>query len=725
MPLWDRCQQPSPKVPASNVRKINGVEITGTPNAGDVPVATDADSAAWASAASGGLLTDAVILAPGSSTRNRIQPTGNYTALTLRSASGQTAYLFIAEDDVGNDFIRFDSRWTTQGVSPIWVRTDPVGWVQGSGAITGATTAGIGVAGTASNALGIGVEGVTSSTGSGVRGISTSTGYGVFGESQSGASGFFQSRDASNAAATVITKQNGAGTAKLHEWQDSAGAALSYIDSLGQFNGTVVGGGGQETYDAIVAASGGDYTTVGAAIAASKYRLFIKNGTYTETGVELPNNTNLVLHGETTNGVILNYTAGSASSYALYGIASAGTASWNIRNITMKFSYATSASHYVWGNALTNSKIDSCAFIYNSATASKNMLYLNNTMGYNDAAPGNTVSRCLFDSTGIAANGCNQLKCDGWDVMHNAFTQDNTNGQHTAINVSGYRVTVIGNSMRFNYFGINSNAGNSVFSGNVMEGDTSKTYQCLASSGTGCVISNNFFRNAGQSNYVVYVTGGYSSISGNCFNTSGNLRALHLAGTADGSTVSGNQLYNGGANPALELASGADSVSIIGNNFNPTTTPLSDSGKGTVVCGNFGVNDYVKSANNAQRTWGQASELLTLSTAGATTDTTANLLPADSIIESVVVRVTTTITTATDWSVGDATTAARFAAANATMTAGATSVGLQHLQGSVATDAAGPVQTAAAKVRITTTGTPGAGAVRITVFYKTFGAPTS
>lgn len=127
-------------------------------------------------------------------------------------------------------------------------------------------------------------------------------------------------------------------------------------------------------------------------------------------------------------------------------------------------------------------------------------------------------------------------------------------------------------------------------------------------------------------------------------------------------------------------------------------------------------------ANGGQWILGQASELLTLSTSGTTTDTAANLLPANSIIESVVARVTTTITTATDWKLGDPTTAGRFAAANATMTAGATSIGTVQAD---QTGAPGPRQVAAAKVRVTTTGTPGAGVIRITVFYRQFVAPTS
>lgn len=118
------------------------------------------------------------------------------------------------------------------------------------------------------------------------------------------------------------------------------------------------------------------------------------------------------------------------------------------------------------------------------------------------------------------------------------------------------------------------------------------------------------------------------------------------------------------------------------------------------------------------------SENLVLSTSGTTTDTTMQL-PAGAIILAVTARVTTTITTATDWSVGDPTTAARFISAQTTLTSGFTKVGLNQMQGSVSTDAAGPVQTTAASVRVTTTGTPGAGAIRLTIHYYMPVAPTS
>ena len=197
------------------------------------------------------------------------------------------------------------------------------------------------------------------------------------------------------------------------------------------------------------------------------------------------------------------------------------------------------------------------------------------------------------------------------------------------------------------------------------------------------------------------------------FLTGSNGRWLVAAGTG---TESGSD-----AGAPFQVISYTDGGSIIDNAIDITRA----SG-GTITLGTTSrAVSIAKTANAAEWIHGSISELLTLSTAGTTTDTTANLLPANSIIEAVVARVTTTITTATSWQLGDPTTAGRFTNANSTMTAGTTDIGLKHQQGSIATDATGPVQTAAAKVRVTTVGTPGAGAIRITVFYRQFVAPTS
>lgn len=145
-------------------------------------------------------------------------------------------------------------------------------------------------------------------------------------------------------------------------------------------------------------------------------------------------------------------------------------------------------------------------------------------------------------------------------------------------------------------------------------------------------------------------------------------------------------------------------------------------GFGSLRAANLGV----ETANGAISNIRTVSESITLSTSGLTTDSTADLLPANSIILAVTARVTTAITTTTDWALGDAMTSNRFSAPNTTLAAGTTVVGVRHQQGSVTTDATGPVQTSAGKLRITCTGpNPGAGAVRVTVTYLELTPPTS
>ncbi len=112
----------------------------------------------------------------------------------------------------------------------------------------------------------------------------------------------------------------------------------------------------------------------------------------------------------------------------------------------------------------------------------------------------------------------------------------------------------------------------------------------------------------------------------------------------------------------------------------------------------------------------------TLATGATTTDTGLNCLPANSVIDAVVYRITTTITTAANFTIGDATIAARFCGTQSTLTAGTT--GICFLQEDQ-TGTSGPRQTSAAAVRVTTNANPGAGAIRLIVYYHTWTAPTS
>jgi hypothetical protein len=131
----------------------------------------------------------------------------------------------------------------------------------------------------------------------------------------------------------------------------------------------------------------------------------------------------------------------------------------------------------------------------------------------------------------------------------------------------------------------------------------------------------------------------------------------------------------------------------------------------------------VRALNGAKLYFGSNSADITLSTGGTTTDSAVALIPAGAVILHVVGVVSTTISggTCSGWQLGDPTTAGRFTANDTTLTAGETQIGMVHLSTGIASATTGmiqPVATGAAKVRVTcATGAPGAGKVRVTVFY--------
>lgn len=101
---------------------------------------------------------------------------------------------------------------------------------------------------------------------------------------------------------------------------------------------------------------------------------------------------------------------------------------------------------------------------------------------------------------------------------------------------------------------------------------------------------------------------------------------------------------------------------------------------------------------------------------GASTTTGLNCLPANAVIDAVVYRVTTTITTATSFTIGDSGSATRYCGTQSTLTAGTT--GTCTAQGYY-------LNASALGVKVTPSTSPGAGAIRLIVYYHTWVAPTS
>ena len=92
---------------------------------------------------------------------------------------------------------------------------------------------------------------------------------------------------------------------------------LTFDDALGRWGPEEAAAGGQTLYDYVVAPSGGDYTLVSSAVAAAVSAgggktIFVRNGTYNESSDIVFGEDNIVLIGESRDGVIVDFGANDA-----------------------------------------------------------------------------------------------------------------------------------------------------------------------------------------------------------------------------------------------------------------------------------------------------------------------------------------------------------------------------------------------------------------------------
>jgi hypothetical protein len=124
--------------------------------------------------------------------------------------------------------------------------------------------------------------------------------------------------------------------------------------------------------------------------------------------------------------------------------------------------------------------------------------------------------------------------------------------------------------------------------------------------------------------------------------------------------------------------------------------------------------------------WQVKHELLTIAAAANSNTVDATMLPANSLIQAVVGRFTAAPGGSTTCTIGDATTAGRFATGVSTAL-NTTFRGILHWSGAVTTLAAGPSQAADAGIRVTpnTTPTNALGRLRLWSIFQPFGVPSN
>jgi hypothetical protein len=205
-------------------------------------------------------------------------------------------------------------------------------------------------------------------------------------------------------------------------------------------------------------------------------------------------------------------------------------------------------------------------------------------------------------------------------------------------------------------------------------------------------------------------------------------RALDYDQPSDMNNSGAIPVVNGTANASTQWLQtstvntvGTDAVTFTQFSVNPTTVVTTGSSPSFATSitmtdpGVFG-SKIVYQTNACETSYG----ITNVNTGSVTTTTGSNCLPAGAQIDAVVYRITTTITTAANFTVGYATSTSRFCASQSTLSAGTTGVCVAQWNAGVVTNGCG-----LCAVTLTFNANPGAGAVRLIVYSHQATAPTS
>lgn len=372
---------------------------------------------------------------------------------------------------------------------------------------------------------------------------------------------------------------------KGYLWVKSdAPSTLQFTDDAGTdwtLNQAAGGGGNPYGADFVVAASGGDYTSVGAALAAvaDSSVIYVEPGTYTETTTTMTCN-NATVIGDHHDLVILDGTTsaiktidGSGNHFRGIRFNNSSTGRWRFTGTETTFENcmfrAGVANLYQFFIDSDRFRINQCYFT-NSTGAGRQFYVkgpggtLTNSVFYVDGSDEETYGLVQLDDD-IAFTG-NYVQVYGSASNHwfmslsqrNAITGNvfyMNNNTATAIAASGDSNTISGNTIRNGRQGIYLNAASNAVSGNRFV-DITTTGVYVASGNENMITGNNIGGSSGTTG--VYLNGGdYPVITGNVF-----------TGT-----------WTTGVNVS---AAAIDKAVVVGNGLVTPTTGLSDSGTGTV-----------------------------------------------------------------------------------------------------------------------------------------------
>jgi len=405
------------------------------------------------------------------------------------------------------------------------------------------------------------------------------------------------------AATTTSIGQIAVGTDGQVLTSAGAGVAPAFEDAAA---------GGQTLYEAVVATSGGDYTTVGAAITAGATKIFVRAGTYNEGAITGASYTQI--WGEGRNETIINI-AGNDFAFA------AGIELHDVK--------ITSSGGLVTIGGASGGKFNYVDDTWMTSTGTTTLLDLNGITFFTN----NEVS-----GSAIAASDY-LVDLDAIYVANNSFKLTSNNTGSGVINITGGdAVHFVGNTISASslvdgmFVATNFSFTNGVIVGNSFYGGAGASTVAVAISAagaagqgiTGTLISGNLFKAwdkvivLSDQNETVSITGNtlYSFktgieitgadqtvISGNMITDQNTgTTGIILAGTADDISITGNHID---AVTGIDIqASTITETVITGNTFEGFTTAITDLGLTTTISGNSGLSallekKYVRMKNTS------------------------------------------------------------------------------------------------------------------------------
>ena len=364
----------------------------------------------------------------------------------------------------------------------------------------------------------------------------------------------------------------------------------AYVDT--EVAGAGGGGGGANPYNAdiVVAPSGGDYTTLGAALAVAAVGdvIFVENGTYTESSARTVAN-RVIIYGQDAESTIIDL---QNQKFEFNG---AGT---EIRNLRWN----------VGGNANDQLNLDCDDFVlegnrFYQAASTGIGVKCENTRGkilkntfkataetYAEllqvTASKTVISDNVFYSSGGGASGKGIVDISGANCTfssNNVHLNANTSGSY-ALKADGPNATFVGNTITGGDIGIYIGSLWITVSGNTIT-DCNTAIQVNS---TDAVVTGNNAYIDGSTPVGVNVNGAGANVSGNLLQQDGAATGtgITVQATMDNTCITGNTLKNFSTGINVS-ASTCDDTLISGNHLKTSTTPLSDSGTNTLDSGNL------------------------------------------------------------------------------------------------------------------------------------------